>query len=126
MPTGVPIAALDPQWILHPGRYGVGVSISCPQHRGLCRLELYFRAPLDGYGPIRLGPLVDCIAPDEGESLDLTDVTIYGPGHDHLISIPGHWVGYVDDGIVFTVTSREADEEITDPMIPLVTPGEDA
>jgi hypothetical protein len=119
MPRSIPILELDPRWLERPGRYGVGISMQCPRHRGDCRLSFYFARPYDGFPPIQGVRLHHHLRGG------LQELTLYGLGHDHVIDVPGHWTGYIYEGRVFTVRPLRNEDAIeTDPAIPaLPDPG---
>lgn len=102
-------------------RYGEGVEIDCPGHSGLlappgasgpgyftdettgrCRLQFWFSNPDDGEPPDpRHSPFyihVYRVGPMPFASLSMWPD---GKGAARRIDVPGHWRGYVIDGVVW-------------------------
>ena len=46
------LTKLEPQWIVRPTRYGVGVTFNCPSIHQHCRVRVHFRRPDDGGPPL--------------------------------------------------------------------------
>lgn len=121
MGQGVSILALEPRWIESPRhRYGLGISLRCPEHLGACRILLHFSNPADGEPPIDGVPLYR----RDGGALESISVFVgrtYRP-----IEVVGHWRGYIQDGFVYPARdpSDDEDEVVTEPAaLPALGPG---
>ncbi len=101
------LLALLPHYLAQEGRYGMGLSLFCPNQtpehleaRGPHRIELWFAKPDDGYLPnFDAAPL---LFEHFGGVLD-EGFTLYSKNvwPEYLVTIPGHWSGYIVEGVVY-------------------------
>lgn len=108
-----PLIELAPAWLddgtrdeglrVAGTRFGMGVSFRCPGHLSADhRIELYFLNPMDGYAPKPLPTLYyrtgQCFE-DLTLSAGISVVREGRPVHE-ILSVEGHWDGYVHGGMV--------------------------
>lgn len=99
-----PLTDLDPRWVEHDGRDGLGVSFRCPGCSIDHRIAVFFANPLDD-GDQLPGMLGWQRIGDTFETLTLTpSIRIYDHGSPDAAPVAGreHWHGFITKGMVTT------------------------
>lgn len=94
--AGVPLLQYRPEWIDSPPPRGrVGFTFGCPRHPNNHRIALWFENPGDHGEPVRARRLYW----RQGSSFD--SLTVFGLDEEQAINVPGHWRGWLVEGLLF-------------------------